>query len=122
MIRRATRMVELSVRSAVRAPLTGEGLPAAVALVRGTRERLFLTLTNAAPILDEVVVQVDGLLPGWRTLSATRMRLLPYQGADLTLELHPPGETPPLAGRYPATLRVASRGTAGVGGAAVPFE
>jgi uncharacterized membrane protein len=73
----------------------------------GQQGELSATIQNLSEIVDQYVVEVEGLDAGWLTLLPPRISLFPQDQGLITIKLHPPENA--LAGTYDLAVRVASR-------------
>jgi len=73
----------------------------------GQKGQLDLTIQNLSEIVDQYIVEVEGIDPAWVTLSPPRISLFPQDEGRVSLQLHPP-ETA-RAGSYDFAVKASSR-------------
>lgn len=73
----------------------------------GQRGELSVTIQNLSEIVDQYIVQVQGLNDAWLTLVPPRISLFPQDEGQVTVKLHPPERA--RAGTYEFTVKVVSR-------------
>ncbi len=73
----------------------------------GQQGELTVTIQNLSEIVDQYIVEVEGLDRGWFTVSPPRVSLFPQDEEKVTVKLHPPLTAP--AGRVDFAVKVVSR-------------
>ena len=73
----------------------------------GQRGELSITIQNLSEIVDQYIVEVQGLDDAWLTLLPPRISLFPQDEGHVRIKLHPPEGT--RAGTYEFAVKVASR-------------
>ena len=78
-------------------------------LLPGGRAAVALTVTNHGSVVDQFVLSIDDLEPGWYTLDVAEVSLFPGTSSALSFQLHLPDEASLPAGQHVARLRIISR-------------
>lgn len=78
--------------------------PALISLTPGEQTTLELTLANRGLRVGRFGLVVDGLPPGWYTLSSESLQLLPGAQELVRIQLHPPRRSTARAGEHPFRL------------------
>ena len=73
----------------------------------GQRGELSITIQNLSEIVDQYIVEVQGLDDAWLTLVPPRISLFPQDEGHVRIKLHPPERA--RAGTYEFTVKVVSR-------------
>jgi len=83
-------------------------LPAAdLQIAPGATTDFTVTIQNLSEIVDQFLIEVQGLEPAWVSLSSTSVSLFPQDEGQVQVFLHPPVGA--RAGDYAFTLRATSR-------------
>ena len=75
----------------------------------GRATNLPITLLNQGPVVDHFKLSVEGLPAAWLPATLPAAQLMPGAQQQVTLIIQPPRTSQSRAGRYPATVRVASQ-------------
>lgn len=68
-----------------------------------------LTVKNQGTRVDQYLVEMTGLQPGWYTLSLTSISLFPRDQDKVLVKLHPPKELVAKGGEFPFSIKLTSR-------------
>ena len=68
-----------------------------------------LTVQNKGSVVDQVLIEVEGLNPQWYTLSVSSVSLFPGDQDQVTIRLQPPKDPTIKAGDYPFTVKLTSK-------------